>query len=238
MVKFVANKIAVNNSDLWELRDYDPVSGLNLTVSISSSYKNGKLTVKVFEDLFQSSLKYKIVDEVSKKKAATLFKGDFEQKLFDGNDEIKGSTDSDMLYGFAGKDVIEARAGADTVYGGSGNDTLYGGTGANTLYGGGGKDAFVFDAGLTPGNNSHVADFKSGKDTLQLAKSVFSGIGEKGALKGAKFFEASEYAGQKKAVIYDKDTGALAYAKNGGDAVEFGSVTAGLDLSHKDFLIV
>ena len=238
MAKFVAKNIAVDNSDLWELQDYNPVSGFSLTVSISSDYKNGKLTVKVFEDLFQTTLKYKLVDEVSKKKAATLFQGDFEPRLFKGSDTIKGSTDSDMLYGYAGKDMIYGRGGADIIYGGKGADMLYGGAGANTLYGGAGKDAFVFDAALMPGNNSHVADFKSGKDTMHLAKSAFSGIGKKGSLKAAKFFEADEYAGQKKAVIYDKDTGSLAYAKNGGDAVEFGSVTAGLDLSHKDFLIV
>lgn len=241
MVKFVAKNIAVDNSDLWELQDYNPIASFSLTVSTFSSYNNGKLTVKVFEDVFQTTLKYKIVDEVSMKKAKTLFMGDFEPKLFKGSDSIKGSSQGDMLYGFDGKDVVHGRGGGDTIYGGKGADMLYGDAGANTLYGGAGKDAFVFDAVLTPGNNSHVADFASGKDTMQLAKSAFSGIGKTGALKKAQFFDADDYAGQKKAVIYDKDTGSLAYSKNGGDignAVDFGSVTAGLDLSHKDFLIV
>jgi RTX calcium-binding nonapeptide repeat (4 copies) len=246
MAKFIAKSRSVDNSDLNGLDGFIPNKGTTIvtltigpdTYERSSVYKNGELTVK----WYNNGLIYTLKTEVSPKELKTVFKGDsWEQKFFKGGDKIKGSTDGDMLYGFNGSDTIQGRSGDDAIYGGKGKDTIHGDEGANTLYGGAGKDAFVFDSVLMPGNNSHVADFKIGKDTMQLDRSVFDGVGKKGTLKGAKFFTADEYAGQKKAVIYDKDVGTLSYSKHGGDmsnAVAFGSVTAGLDLGHKDFLVV
>jgi len=246
MAKFIAKTRSVDNSDLSALDGFVPNTGTTIvtwtlgpnTYERSSVYKNGNLTVKWYEN----GLKYTLKTEIPAKQLKTVFKGDsWEKKFFKSGDKIKGSTDSDMLYGFKGGDTLMGRSGDDTIYGGKGKDTLYGGDGINTLYGGSGKDAFVFDSVLMPGNNSHVADFKSGKDTMQLDRGVFDGIGKKGTLKGSKFFTSEEYAGQKKAVIYDKDVGTLSYSKGGGEetnAVQFGSVAAGLDLSHKDFLIV
>ncbi|MCB1498301.1 MAG: hypothetical protein KDK07_00685 [Bauldia sp.] len=240
MVVFAAKNLPVDNSDLSELNGYKPLSSsVSASLGYASVYKDGLLSVTVFVD---DQMKYRVAKiEVPKKELNKLFNDGFEPKLFKGSDTIKGSTSGDMLYGFDGGDAIKGRGGNDSIYGGKGSDAIYGGNGINTLNGGGGKDAFVFDSALMPGNNSHVADFKSSKDTMQLDRTVFDGIGDKGTLKGSKFFTADKYAGQKKAVIYDKDVGTLSYSKDGGDlsnAVNFGSVTAGLDISHKDFLIV
>jgi Ca2+-binding RTX toxin-like protein len=258
MVVFAARNLPVDNSDLHELEGYKPASSsISASLGFVTRYVDGVLSVKVFVD---DQMKYKVAKiEVSQNKVNKIFNGEFEAKLFKGDDKIKGSTADDMLYGFKGNDTVTGRGGEDTIYGGKGKDTLYGGTdadtiyggagkdslhgedGANTLYGGGGKDAFTFDAALMPGNNAHIADYKSGKDVIELDKGAFSGIGGKGNLSKSKFFLADEYNGEKKAVIYDKDSGGLSYSKGGGDignAVDFGSVTAGLDLSHKDFLVV
>jgi len=258
MVKFVAKKLAVDNSTLSELDGYKPLSSpLALSIAISSKYNNGELTVKVTED---GALKYKILDIATSRSGANkLFKGDdWEPGLFDGADDIKGSRQADSLYGFDGNDTILGNDGDDAIYGGKGKDDLYGGAGGdtieggggndlidgddgiNTLTGGGGKDTFAFSAALMGGNYSEIADFQSGKDKFQLSKSAFEGVGNKGGLKAAKFFLESDYAGKAKVVIYDEATGTLKYSKAGGsidNAIAFGRVEIGTDLSYRDFLI-
>ena len=64
----------------------------------------------------------------------------------------------------------------DLILGGSGNDTLVGSLGNDTLTGGKGNDLFVFNA--KPNNTTNVdliTDFTSGKDHLQLSKTIFAG---------------------------------------------------------------
>ena len=256
MVAFVAKNLPVDNSDLYELDGYKPLNPVGLSTSIESKYKNGVLTVKVTQD---GALKYKIAKiEVSRNEANKLFKGDFEPKLFKGGDEIKGSTQADSLFGFNGDDLIRGRDGDDAIYGGKGNDSIFGDTGGDTIdggkgndainggigvnpvTGGSGKDKFVFDTELAPGSYAYITDFTHGDDKMQLDKGVFSGIGRTGQLSASKFFLLDDYDGAKNSVIYDKATGIMAYSKLGGDAsnaVAFGGVVTGLDLSNKDFLI-
>ncbi len=264
MAKFIAKKISVNNSDLNELDGFVPLQGTSITTwtigensyKRSSVYEKGKLTVQWSEN---GALKYTLKTEVSAKELKTVFKGDnWEPKLFKGADEIKGSTQADSLYGFDGNDTIWGNAGDDTIFGGKGKDELHGGKGGdtikggagndfldgdagfNTLTGGGGKDIFAFSAELMGGNYSEITDFEAGKDKFQLSKSAFDGVGKTGELKAAKFFLESDYAGKAKVVIYDESTGTMKYSKAGGsidNAIAFGRVEIGTDLSHKDFLI-
>jgi Ca2+-binding RTX toxin-like protein len=237
MVKFVAKRIAVDTSDLPELTPPNELPGHAIDYSVKSH--NGVATVITVKQ--DGALKYELSDlAIKATKFDTYFEGDFEPKLFKGADQIKGSTEGDILYGFNGNDTIDGRGGGDEIYGGKGNDILNGGTGVNTLTGDAGKDVFVFNAALGAGNYSDITDF-SGKDTMQLAKGAFKGIGSKGTLAKAKFFTADEYDGKAKSVIHDQDTGTLYYAKVGGgtvsDAQSFGHVALGVELSHKDFLI-
>ena len=242
MVKFVAKTLAVDNSDLSVLDGYEPIGSLGAaSIGIESQFKskNGTLWVKVTEN---DTFWFKISKiETTKKKADKLFEGDWEPKMFNGDDTIKGSTEADMLYGFKGNDVIKGNAGDDWIYGGAGKDFLDGGAGFNYLTGGGGKDIFAFSVELMGGNYSEITDFQEGKDKFQLSKSAFEGVGKKGTLKSGKFFLESEYTGKAKSVIYDEASGTLKYSKGGGDignAIAFGRVEIGTDLSHKDFLIV
>ena len=257
MVKFVAKTIAVDNSDLSVLDGYQPFNfSMAASIGVESNFKNGKLWVQVtLDDAFWFKIS-KI--ETTPKKGDKLFQGDWEPKMFKGNDTIKGSSEADMLYGFNGKDTIKGGAGDDYIYGGKGADKLYGedgadtmfggagkdflegGKGVNTLTGGGGKDTFAFSAALMGGNYSEITDFQGGKDKIQLSQKTFEGIGGKGALKKGKFFLESEYTGKAKSVIYDEASGNLKYSKNGGsidDAITFGRIGNGAELSHKDFLI-
>lgn len=192
-------------------------------------------------------------------KIQKYFSGNFESKLFKGADLITGSNAADQLQGYNGNDKITARDGNDSVAGGvgndridgsagndylngnAGNDTLDGGGGKDTLTGGGGRDSFLFDNGLSSRNYDKITDFTVGKDTIELAASVFNGIGSKGVLSSKHYVDASDYAGQKKVIVYFQVTGEIAYDANGGklkDAVKFAKVTPGLDLEHTDFFVV
>jgi Ca2+-binding RTX toxin-like protein len=264
MAKLVAKIKSVDNSNLNELDNFIPSTGTtNQTITIgtntiqrSSVYKNGNLTVKLS---LNGTMKCTLKTEASAKELKTLFKGtSWEQKFFDGADTVKGSTAADMLFGFNGRDSINGKAGSDSIYGGKGPDSLHGGgggdsihggagkdflngdAGVNTLTGDGGADTFAFDAALIGGNYSEITDFKAGKDTIELAKSTFTGIGSKGALAAGKFFLASDYAGKAKSVVYDDSNGNLYYAKDGGDLMNaqiFGRIGNGASLDHSDFVI-
>jgi Ca2+-binding RTX toxin-like protein len=192
-------------------------------------------------------------------KMQKFFKGDFEAHLFSGSDSVSGSDRGDTIYtykngdhvkGLGGADQIVTAGGNDDLFGGGGNDALFGGRGNDALDGGGGRnsatggdgaDSFQFSAQLRAGNVTTITDFKIGRDLIELNNSAFPGIGGRGKLPASKFVLASQYDGQDDVVVYNKTTGALLYDLTGGDladAIRFASVTAGLNLSNKDFMII
>jgi Ca2+-binding RTX toxin-like protein len=257
MVKFVANTFSVDNSNLYELDGYKPISNDPPSAyNVESKWKNGILKVEVDHG---SALKYKIAKiEVSKSKADKIFDGNWEPKVFKGDDTIKGSTQGDTLYGFKGVDKISGVSGDDWLFGNGGDDKLYGGdghdslaggagadlldggTGHNFLTGNGGKDTFAFSAPLSGGNYSEIVDFKHKKDKIQVDNDVFQGVGGKGDLKAGHFSTLEDYTGKQKTIVYDEDTGWLYYSKIGGglsNAQYFAKVKIGTDLDHHDFLV-
>jgi Ca2+-binding RTX toxin-like protein len=91
---------------------------------------------------------------------------------------------ADLLSGNAGADSIDGGGGADTLLGGAGPDTLTGGYDADLFIGGPGADAFQFgpvmepfilarpplpDTGVGEGERDVVADFRQGRDLLDLS---------------------------------------------------------------------
>ncbi len=187
------------------------------------------------------------------------FSGDFGSKIFSGADVITGSNGNDTLLGYQAGDDISGKGGNDTVRGGignddingggandtifgdNGNDVLDGGAGVDTLTGGAGQDAFLFDDQLNGKNIDTVTDFTIGTDVFQLDNSSFPGIGGRGNLPSKKFVLSTDYSGQDDVVVYFKSPGKLAYEVNGGglgDAIQFAKVTANLNLSANDFVIV
>ena len=224
---------------------------------VKGKWKNGTGSVKAKKD---GKLWYKITDiqAPTEKKFKKIINDP--DKLFKGADTITGSDFGDTLLAYGGDDVVKAGGGADIVEGGAGNDQLFGGgdddrmsggdgadllsggAGDNLLTGNGGRDSFLFDAPLKPGNQSRITDFEPGVDTIQLDRSVFRDIGGKGKLPADSLFlypDPSKVIPEH-SVIYDKDNGEIWYTENGSiiDAVLFAKVTSGIELSHKDFLIV
>jgi len=175
-----------------------------------------------------------------------------------GNDWILGNSGSDRLYGEAGNDRLKGYGGHDYLSGGLNNDYLYGGRGndrlsggsgndfligqfgRDNLTGGSGSDRFVFDVSPTTANMDTITDFSVKYDGIQLASSVFTQAGPRGALKAAAFWSGSAAHDATDRIIYNKKTGYLYYDSDGtGDASQqvIAKLSKNLAVTHKDFFI-
>lgn len=159
-----------------------------------------------------------------------------------GNDRLTGNDSANSLVAGDGNDVLFGMRGDDRLNGARGNDRLNGRAGNDTLIGGAGADKFVFDTGLDPTNIDRIADFDVALDVIELKATVFAGIAT-GALSKAAFNANADGVAKdaQDRIIYETDTGNLFYDSDGtgaGQSILFGSVSAGLDLTSADFLIV
>ena len=154
----------------------------------------------------------------------TLDGGDGNDQLYgdQGNDSLTGGNGNDLLDGGTGIDALDGRAGADRPEGGTGNvlaNTLTGNNGANRLDGGAGADMFVFSTALGAGNVDSVADFVLDSDHLQLAASVFGGLGPTNQALGASLFASGAgtvaAADAATRIVFDTSTGNLYYDMDG-----------------------
>ena len=152
-----------------------------------------------------------------------------------GNDRLFGLGGSDTLLGGAGDDVLDGGAKNDRLDGGDGNDWLFGGDGYDTLTGGAGSDTFVFNAGLR-GSLATIADFTRNIDKIGLDDTGVS------SLSDLQFVDrSSALKTDAAAIVYDKASGAVYWDADGNGsagAVMLGKVTADLDLSLSDFILI
>ncbi|WP_201836634.1 calcium-binding protein [Microvirga zambiensis] len=167
-----------------------------------------------------------------------------------GRDRLYGSSGADYLKGYGGNDYLSGGDNNDRLFGGRGNDKLSGGSGHDYLYGeygqdiltgGKGNDRFVFDVSPIKANLDTITDFSVRDDTIQLARSVFTKVGPKGALKAGAFWIGSEAHDASDRVIYNENTGYLYYDPDGtGGAHQqaIAKLSKGLDMTHKDLFII
>jgi len=141
---------------------------------------------------------------------------------------LTGNANANTLNGGEGDDFLFGLAGNDRLNGGAGNDLLGGGLGADTLSGGAGNDRFRFDSDLGGGNIDWIKDFVSGHDQLFLLDYTFDEIGGIGpfSLGDGRFWKSADGVAHDATdrIIYDTDSGALAYDADGngaGVAVKF-----------------
>jgi Ca2+-binding RTX toxin-like protein len=135
-----------------------------------------------------------------------------------------------------GDDRLDGGAGADDLDGGDGADVLIGGLGNDTLRGGSGPDIFRFDTALK-NNIDTIVDFNVIDDTIQLENSVFAKLKVVGGLASGNFAVGAAadgddyiiYAGN--GLFYDPDGNGKAAA------IQFAIITAGLGLTHADFVV-
>jgi large repetitive protein len=164
-----------------------------------------------------------------------------------GNDTLVATTNDDTDSGFGGN---------NTLIGGAGNDTLIGGTGNSILSGGAGNDVFVFDSHkllkqIVSGVDT-ITDFTVGQDKIQLSKLVFKT--NVTAATGSSLLAAANFstvttdaaaATAATAIVYNSADGKLFYNPNlaaagfggGTSDGQFAQLTAGLNLTYKDFTV-
>ena len=172
-------------------------------------------------DLVKASITYTIVDNV-------------DDLLLTGSANIRG-------FGNNLANTLTGNAGKNVLYGLGGKDILNGGLESDTLVGGSGKDTFVFDSKLSASNVDTIQGFVAADDTIRLDDAIFKGIAP-GTLKSALFKDVAVSAiDHNDRIIYDHDTGSLAYDADGSGAIKavsFAIIDNHTSLTYADFIIV
>jgi serralysin len=129
----------------------------------------------------------------------------------------------------------------NAVIGNDGNNVLNGGAGNDFLTGVLGQDSFRFDTQFDADTNrDEITDFDVAADTILLDDAIFSAFAN-GPLAAERFVVGAAAQDASDNIIYNSATGAIYYDSDGNGAaaaVQFASVTAGLALTHLDFIVV
>jgi Ca2+-binding RTX toxin-like protein len=92
---------------------------------------------------------------------------------------------------------------------------------------------------MVDGKEDTIADFRSGTDTIQLAKSVFAALGA--SVSAGEFHQGTSAQDGNDHLVYTKSTGELFYDANGsenGGLHLFARLDAGATLTFSDFDIL
>jgi Ca2+-binding RTX toxin-like protein len=137
--------------------------------------------------------------------------------------------------------VITGNKAANRIDGAAGDDVLSGGRGKDKVIGGAGADQFVFNVEAKKKDADKISDFNAGEDLIVLDNAAFKALKGK-VLKGGDYFHVGKKAaGKKDFVMYDENSGKLAYdgdGKGGSKAKLIAKLDSGLDLSAADILVV
>lgn len=154
-----------------------------------------------------------------------------------GSEAIAGGPQDDVLRGFGGNDTLRGLGGDDRLKGGAGADLVDGGEGGDRLSGGKGHDVFRFAD--TPDSDADlVRDFQSGRDSIELGRSIFSVL-PPGPLDAA-MFGMGKAKDQDDHILFNRATGALRYDPDGSgeeDAVVVAIIAGGRDVTHDDIVV-
>jgi Ca2+-binding RTX toxin-like protein len=160
---------------------------------------------------------------------------------YGGHDTLFGDAGSDKLYGLIGDDDLYGGTGRDLVSGGSGSDYLSGGLDIDTLTGSTGRDYFVFDSTASVYNVDTITDFNPADDTIMFDNAIFTRVGPNGWLSSAAFRVGRAAADSTDRIIYNKETGALLYDKDGYGgyaAIKVAQLKAWLPITKYDFYVL
>lgn len=160
-----------------------------------------------------------------------------------GTGAAKGDTfvGIEAIVGGVGADTIVGNAALNRFFGGEGNDRLFGAGGNDYLYGGPGSDRFAFNTALNAATNvDTIGDFTVGVDDIQLHASIFAVIGA--VLDVSEFRRATAACDANDYILYNSANGRIYFDYDGSrtnaTAIHFATVTAGLNLTAGDFIVV
>ena len=135
-----------------------------------------------------------------------------------------------------GNDFVQeiiGNVGANGIDGKGGNDVLSGGAG---------NDRFIFSTLLDAIRNvDRITDFNVRDDTIAIDDAIFTGLST-GTLPGAAFALSTSPQDADDRIIYNRATGEIFFDADGSASayapVLFATVTAGLNLTAADFLVI
>jgi len=140
--------------------------------------------------------------------------------------DLTGNTGANFIWGNAGVNRIDGGAGNDWLLGNGGADTILGGNGDDwilsrgQLSGGAGFDRFILQGG--PAGTTHITDFRSGTDHIQLFSDALTGGLIFGTVSDEMFWAGTAAHDADDKVIYDSITGKLYFDPDGtGAAAKF-----------------
>jgi len=163
-------------------------------------------------------------DTVETSRSITLA-ANVEMLVFAGSANLSGAGNSlgNVIVGNAGANLIDGRGGSDTLTGGDG------------------ADIFLFSDRPNDVSIDLVTDFDVVADTLRLDDAAFAGLGL-GRLATAAFALGTEAADAADRILYDPTAGGLYFDRDGSAAtyaaVQFATLTSGLDLTWRDIVVV
>jgi Ca2+-binding RTX toxin-like protein len=130
---------------------------------------------------------------------------------------------------------------ANTLVGNDGVNVITGAAGNDALTGGGGGDFFVFATALNGTTNVDVIeDYSVAQDTMRLENLFFTGL-QNGTLDAAAFRVGTTAVDASDRIIYNDDTGALFFDRDGTGAaakVQFATLDAGLAMTNAEFFVI
>lgn len=137
---------------------------------------------------------------------------------------------------------------ANMLVGNSGSNTISGGSGNDTLTGGLGNDNFVFNSALGTANIDTITDFSSSasgnNDVIRLDDAIFTalGTGATHTISSSQFVaNAGGIATSSSRIIYDTNTGALYYDRDGSGSlyakVQFATLSGHPTIAYNDFVV-
>jgi Ca2+-binding RTX toxin-like protein len=130
---------------------------------------------------------------------------------------------------------------ANQIVGNQGNNQIAGGAGSDRMYGNAGHDGFLFDTPLDAATNVDViGDFNVNDDGILLENQIFDAFAQ-GTLAPERFVVGPAALDASDTLIYNPANGALLYDVDGngpGAAIQFARLSANLDLTTGNFLIV
>jgi Ca2+-binding RTX toxin-like protein len=130
---------------------------------------------------------------------------------------------------------------ANELVGNNGVNVITGAAGNDKLTGGGGGDFFVFVTALNSATNvDGIEDYTVAQDTMRLENTFFTGLAN-GTLAAGAFHVGTAAADASDRILYDDDTGALLFDRDGtgaGVAVRFATLDAHLAMTNAEFFVV
>ena len=147
-----------------------------------------------------------------------------------------GGSGNDFIFGNGLANRLNGSGGGDSIFGYAGNDLLNGGPGRDVVRGGTGKDAFAFNKAIDAIDS--IRDFSVIDDTINLAKSIFGGIGR--TLSPSEFGTGNQANNAQQHIVYNAGTGALIFDRDGagGDpGIQFATLGRNLALGAGDFIM-